>query len=113
MHRSNLTNTPNADDNVQVQLSNLSGDVHAVIKMVGDLALKVDKLTPGHVEKEWFSSEEAAEQLGLKEWTVRAYCRRRRILGEKRPDRNWKISAAEIKRYKEHGPSQECKLDIY
>jgi hypothetical protein len=58
--------------------------------------------------KEWFSPSEAAEVLGKRPYTVREWCRLRRINARKRPvgrgeAEEWEISTQEIDRFRNHG----------
>ena len=59
-------------------------------------------------KKEWYTPVEVAELLGKKPYTVREWCRLRRINARKRPGgrgeaAEWEVSAEEIERYKNHG----------
>lgn len=58
--------------------------------------------------KEWYSPEEVAEVLGKQPYTVREWCRFRRINARKRPTgrgdaKEWEISHNELERIKSHG----------
>lgn len=58
--------------------------------------------------QQWFTPAEAAEVLGKRPYTVREWCRLRRINARKRPigrgeAEEWEISAEEIERYQNHG----------
>jgi excisionase family DNA binding protein len=55
----------------------------------------------------WCTTDEAAPLLGLAEWTVRYYCRIKRIAAEKLSDGEWRISRKEINRYLDRGPAPE------
>jgi Helix-turn-helix domain len=58
--------------------------------------------------RDWYSTEEVAKLLGKAEFTVREWCRLRRIHGEKRQSgrgahRAWVISHAELQRLQREG----------
>lgn len=58
--------------------------------------------------QKWFTPTEAAEFLGKRPYTIREWCRLRRINAQKRATgrgetEEWEISAEEIERYKNHG----------
>ncbi len=58
--------------------------------------------------KEWYSTEEVAKILGKSEFTVREWCRLRRIHAEKRQSGRgafpaWVISNQELQRYQREG----------
>jgi hypothetical protein len=68
------------------------------------LAILVERQTV----KDWYSTEEAAELLGLAEFTVRNYCRLGRIAGEKKGSgrgkyQSWAISHDELERVRREG----------
>lgn len=59
-------------------------------------------------EKAWFTPVEVAEMVGKRPYTVREWCRLRRIDARKRPGGRgdadeWEISAIEVDRYLNHG----------
>src|SRR5947199_188164 len=58
--------------------------------------------------KDWYTTAEAAELLSKAEFTVREWCRLKRIDAQKRPcgrgrSRDWMISHAELDRYRNEG----------
>ena len=58
--------------------------------------------------KDWYSPEEVAEILKKQPYTVREWCRYRRINARKRPTgrgdaKEWEISHEELERIKSHG----------
>jgi len=58
--------------------------------------------------KDWYSPEEIAEILEKQPYTVREWCRYRRINARKRPTgrgdaKEWEISHEELERIKSHG----------
>jgi len=63
--------------------------------------------------KESYTPAEAAEILGKKPYTVREWCRLRRINASKRPcsrgdSEEWEISYSELERIKAHGLLRFC-----
>src|SRR5262245_17243459 len=80
------------------------------------LALKLDRIESllldllGHrqADKEWFTTAEAADLLGKRPFTVREWCRHRRVNAEKRDcgrgeDGEWMIPRSEIERIRNFG----------
>ncbi|MBY0589149.1 helix-turn-helix domain-containing protein [bacterium] len=58
--------------------------------------------------KEWFGTDEVAAALGKAPFTVREWCRHRRIRAKKRKSgrgnaKEWMISAEELKRIQDEG----------
>ncbi len=58
--------------------------------------------------RDWYTTEEAARQLGKAEFTIREWCRLGRIRAEKRKSgrgafASWVISHAELLRYQREG----------
>ena len=58
--------------------------------------------------RQWYTTEEFARAIGKAEFTVREYCRQKRIIGEKRQSGRgsypqWVISHAELERYRRNG----------
>ncbi|HEV3440673.1 MAG TPA: helix-turn-helix domain-containing protein [Gemmata sp.] len=63
--------------------------------------------------KEWYSVEEFAQLLGKAEFTVREWCRLRRIRAEKKGSgrgahASWAISHKELLRYQHEGLLRQC-----
>lgn len=68
------------------------------------LATLVDK----HTVKEWYTTEEVAQIFGKAEFTVREWCRLRRVHAEKRNSgrgkfQAWVISHTELQRFQREG----------
>ena len=85
----------------QMQLGELLNEVHVMVTEFRDRA------SPQRTQ-DWFSPGEAARALGKQPYTVREWCRLRRINARKRPGGRgdaveWEISAVEIERYRNHG----------
>ena len=58
--------------------------------------------------RDWYTTQEFAEAIGKKEFTVREYCRLGRLRAEKRdsgrgPYAQWVLSHAELERYRRNG----------
>ena len=86
----------------QKQIRNLLAAIQA------SLVERRDRAEPKIANQRWFTPTEAAELLGKRPYTVREWCRLRRINARKRPTgrgeaEEWEISADEIDRYKNHG----------
>ena len=69
---------------------------------------KIDALEQQRPEKEFYSTAEVAEMLGKRPYTVREWCRLRRIDARKREvgrgdAEEWEISHEELERYRNHG----------
>ncbi len=72
------------------------------------IAQMLELLLDQKTVKDWYSTAEAAEVLGKAEFTVREWCRHRRIRAEKRAfgrgrSREWMISHAELTRIRNEG----------
>jgi excisionase family DNA binding protein len=73
-----------------------------------DIAQKLDRLLGAQIVRDYYTTAQAAEVLGLAEFTVREWCRHGRIKGEKRKSGRgahyqWVISRAELQRYEREG----------
>jgi hypothetical protein len=82
--------------------------IHDLIERVDHLQASVDDLRQQRTAKEFYTTAEFAKIVGRAEFTVREWCRHRRIHGEKRDagrgeNGEWKISHAELVRYQSHG----------
>ena len=69
---------------------------------------KIDALDQQRPEKDFYSTAEVAEMLGKRPYTVREWCRLRRIDARKREvgrgdAEEWEISREELARYRNHG----------
>jgi Helix-turn-helix domain len=65
-------------------------------------------LAQQRVEKDWYSTAEAAELLGRSDWTVREWCRHGRVNAKKRQcgrgsSQEWIMSRDELQRIRNHG----------
>jgi hypothetical protein len=74
------------------------------MSLEGMLATLVER----QVVKDWYSTEEVARIVGKAEFTVREWCRQRRIRAEKRRSGRgahpaWVISHQELMRYQKEG----------
>lgn len=71
---------------------------------------RLERAVVGSVEREFFSTEQAAARLGWSEWTIRQACNTGRIKGDKPYGRTWRIPLAEVERIERQGglgPSSE------
>ena len=69
---------------------------------------KLDAIAEHPRKKEYYSTAEVAEMLGKRPYTVREWCRLRRIDARKRDvgrgdAEEWDISHEELERYRNHG----------
>jgi hypothetical protein len=84
-------------------------DVVAVLaRLESRLDQVVELLLDQKTVKDWYSTAEAAAVLGKAEFTVREWCRHRRIRAEKRASgrgrsQEWMISQAELTRIRNEG----------
>jgi hypothetical protein len=67
-----------------------------------------EKRTTPVVDKEWYSTHEVAEILQKAAWTVRQWCRMKRVHAQKRqcgrgPASEWMISQDELQRIRNEG----------
>jgi hypothetical protein len=84
-----------------------------LMTQLAEMRSKIDEIysilaNPKDPEREWYSVEEAAKIIDKSEFTTRQWANLGRINAEKRADRRgasalWRISASEIRRYKEEG----------
>jgi hypothetical protein len=84
------------------QLDQRQVRLESVLTQIRDLLLNERTI------KDWYSPGEVAEILGKKPYTVREWCRLRRINSRKRPtgrgdSEEWEISHEELERIKAHG----------
>ena len=76
------------------------------LKTQGVILDKLDRLERaivGRVERDHFSTAQAAARLNLSEWTVRQACNKGRIRGQKPNSRSWVIPLAEVERIERQG----------
>ena len=86
----------------QEQIQDLLEAIHAAV------VERRDRPESKTASQQGFTPTEAAELLGKRPYTVREWCRLRRIKARKRPTgrgeaEEWEISFEEIERYKNHG----------
>lgn len=71
---------------------------------VSNLGKKIDALLVSRVEKEWYTTEEVALLVRRASWTVREWCRHRRVAAKKLPGTDkWVISKDELRRLQTEG----------
>ncbi len=82
--------------------------VDVIISEIGKMKTKLEELVSQRAVKDWYSTEEAANILGKSEYTVREWCRLRRIHASKKGSgrgkfRGWVISHTELLRIQKDG----------
>jgi len=89
-------------------------DLALVLERLDRIESKLDALVGREAVKEWYTPEEFAKAVGRSSDSVRRWCLRGRIEASKRrslcgPHQEWKISRAELDRYRSHGllPTRE------
>lgn len=92
-----------------------SGQLPAAFDAIESLHTRLDRIETAlrnligqQNGKEWFSTDEVAAALGKAPFTVREWCRHRRVRAKKRKSgrgnaKEWMISAEELKRIQEEG----------
>jgi hypothetical protein len=85
-------------DDMQSRLDRIEGTLTALMEIV----------TTQRTVKDWYTTAEAAKALGRGDYTVREWCRYRRVNAEKRAcgrgkSKEWMISHAELTRIKNEG----------
>lgn len=86
----------------------LIDDLRKVSERLSAIEAALDVLVHQKMVKEWYSTAEVAELLDKAEFTVREWCRLRRINAEKRnsgrgPHAAWVISQTELQRLDREG----------
>src|SRR5688500_17358630 len=79
-----------------------------VLEQLKRIETVLDLLVRQQPTKDWYTIAEVAQKLGKAEFTVREWCRLRRIQAEKRPcgrgnNKEWIISREELERIRNHG----------
>lgn len=79
-----------------------------IIDLLGKLDSKLDLLTRQRIAKDFYSVEEAATIIGRAEYTVREWCRLKRVHAVKRmtgrgKSLDWSIPHEELERIRNHG----------
>jgi hypothetical protein len=87
---------------------------HKLLKLIEQIQLRqeqLERLIRLRVEladRQWFSTDEVAKLVDRRPFTVREWCRKKRMLARKRetgrgnqPD--WQISACEVQHFRDHG----------
>lgn len=81
---------------------------HDVLNRLYQIELKLDMLVQHRTVKDWYSTADVAQLLRKSEYTVREWCRHRRLNAEKQfsgrgPHSSWVISHEELQRYHREG----------
>jgi hypothetical protein len=79
-----------------------------ILERLGRLETMVAALLERETVKDWYDTEEFAKIVGKSEYSVREWCRLKRINASKRssgrgPHPAWAISHEELIRYRQHG----------
>lgn len=77
--------------------------VQEILDHLTRIETKLDQLSTERMMKEYYSTGEVAKLVGRSEFTVREWCRHRRVTAEKRPcgrgnSQEWKIAHDELLR---------------
>ncbi len=64
---------------------------------------RIERALVARVERDYFTTYQAAARLNLSEWTVRQACNTGRIRGEKPNGRSWRIPLTEVERVERQG----------
>ena len=81
---------------------------HDLLEQLSRIETKLDSILIQGVEKDFYSTSELAAIVGRAEFTVRQWCRLRRIKAQKRPcgrgpSKEWMISHSELNRLRSEG----------
>lgn len=88
-----------------------------LVERLGRIEAMLAKIVNDEYQREWYTVEEASKLLQRRPYTVREWCRNKRINSKKRLDgrghsKSWMISRAEIHRIKEQGLLPRPKFDF-
>jgi len=83
-------------------------ELQLVLERLTRIEASLEQLAKERIVKEWYTTTELAEILGKAEFTVREWCRLRRIHAEKRScgrgcTLEWIVSHEELMRIQNHG----------
>lgn len=85
-------------------MSDPTPSLDRLTERVGLLERKIDALLVGRVEKDWYTTEEVALLVRRAAWTVREWCRQKRVLAKKRAGTDkWLVSREELHRLQTEG----------
>jgi len=85
-------------------VNNIDAVLTALAERLAGLEERLKAIQIGQTEKEWYSTEEVAALMSRAPWTVREWCRHRRIKAVKRSGTDrWVVSRAELDRLMNHG----------
>ena len=82
--------------------------VQPLAERLGRIETALDTLARRQTAKDYYTTAEAAQLLGKAEFTVREYCRMRRLRAQKRRcgrgrSKEWMIAHDELRRYQNEG----------
>lgn len=85
-------------------MHDLAPQLDTLSERIGRLERKIDALLVGRVEKDWYTTEEAALLVRRACWTVREWCRHGRVRAKKQSGTDkWLISGSELHRIQTEG----------
>ena len=98
-------------DGMQTEGRNVQSSAQITTELkeqINRIEVMVEQLLQQKTEKEWYTTDEAAEILGKAPFTVREWCRKHRIKASKRDcgrgnSREWVISQEELTRIRNEG----------
>lgn len=84
-------------------------ELQVVLARLDQIEAKLDEIAEQRAAKEFYTTAEVAEIVGRAEFTVREWCRQKRIDAVKHKDgsgrkREWRVSHDELLRVQNHGP---------
>lgn len=87
---------------------NNSGEIGEVLSRLHRIELALDQLVQQRTAKDWYTTDEVADILAKAPFTVREWCRNRRINADKRDcgrgnAKEWIISHQELRRIQNEG----------
>ena len=82
--------------------------VQQLLERLGKIESSLTTLLRRQSDKEWYTTKEVSDILGRSEYTVREWCRLRRVKGKKRVSgrgmyQDWIISQEELQRIQKEG----------
>jgi excisionase family DNA binding protein len=111
-------NRSNAPNPLPVDLGELLSLLSVILQRLDqqqEQLSRMEKRFSSSIEKEAYTTQEAAERLNRKEWTVRQWCNKGRARAKKVHGRGrqgeWRIAQEELVRLQSEGPMPPCTFD--